>query len=83
MELEIAATDGKIDFDYGEDGSISVESIDSKIYVTDDFEDQLNLEIYAVGSTSEKTLLHSGIELIEDGIVYPDLKISEIFTPGV
>jgi hypothetical protein len=83
MELEIAATDGKIDFDYGEDGSISVESIDSKIYVTDDFEDQLNLEIYAVGSTSGKTLLHSGIELIEDGIVYPDLKISEIFTPGV
>ena len=83
MELEIAATDGKINFDYGEDGSISVESIDSKIYVTDDFEDQLNLEIYAVGSTSEKTLLHSGIELIEDGIVYPDLKISEIFTPGV
>ncbi len=83
MELEIAATDGKIDFDYGEDGSISVESIDSKIYVTDDFEDQLNLEIYAVGSTGEKTLLHSGIELIEDGIVYPDLKISEIFTPGV
>ena len=82
MELEIAATDGVINFDYKEDGVLQVESIDSRIYSDENgVEDKLSIDVYAVDSSGEKTLLHSGMSLIEDGIVYPDLKISAILIP--